>query len=146
MTIKELVDKGAIYIANIEDGFQNYKNGILTMTKEEARSFFQNLIQVYGVDYCYVDFYYFALSKEEQKRLDCIITDEDIIYLKKLRPWHDEKEQIIFPLYPQLLEIIIKFNDTSALFSTLYFIEHGEKKRLTYWGNYNHQYVCFEDR
>ena len=106
MTVKELVDKGAIYITNIEDGFQNYKNGILTMKREEARSFFQNLIQVYGVDYCYVDFYYFVLSKEEQKRLDCVITDEDIIYLKKLRPWNDEKEQIIFPLYPNCLRLL----------------------------------------
>lgn len=144
MNTKELKIKGAIFFERIEEGFSEYKDEIMVFQEEEAKEYFGKLIQEYGWENGYADFYYYKLPEGARERVNAILVAEEIEYIDGLLV--ESAEDIIFPLDDMLLQIIVKLNAEELLFSTIYFLENGKKKRSTWWGNYNKEYYCFTDK
>ena len=149
MTTIQLQEQGAIYFTNILDGFAKYENEILHMDAKQAYDYFLEKRRQYG-DLCsFADFYYFALEKEAQEKVDTLLTEQEKAYLYANQPQNDKTEQSIFTLTDELLAIIVKLNEAEMLFSSIYFTPTDALCAKTYWGNYGHQYVAFwkgEDR
>lgn len=143
MKTKELKEKGAIFFDWIEEGFSEYKDEIIVLEEREAEEHFKKLIQEYGQGNAYADFYYYKVSEEARVKIDRVLNEGELEYVHKLQV--GDSEDIIFSLDERLLQIIVKLNAEEMLFSTIYFLENGEKKRSTWWGNYNKEYYCFMD-
>ena len=157
MTIQELKERGAIYIPNINDGFNRYRYETLRMGAQEAGDFFRKLWKENGNENAFVDFYYFSLSKESKQKVDSVLSEAEREYLhlwekreylqtrqteKEYRNnLREDSEKIIFALEDMLLDIIVKLNAREMLFSTFYFT----KEKSTWWGNYNQEYIVFRD-
>lgn len=149
MTTEELKERGAIYLDKITEGFQSYADVKLIMDEKGAYEHFRSLKKEYGADNAYADFYYFRLDEDSREMVDELLTGDEMAYLQVLKPLEDETgEEIIFPLDDRLLRIIVKLNAQEMLFSTIYFVQPGPegRKRTSWWGNYNHEYICFRDR
>ena len=141
----ELKEKGALYVENIQQGFEDYDYEIRTLGKDEARKIFSEMRLKNGAENSFLDFYYFAVRPEERERIDAVLSREEIQFLqeyRKTRLTGDAKEEIIFPMEDMLLEIAVKLNEKSALFSTMYFT----KDKSTWWGNYEQKYVKFREK
>lgn len=147
MTTLELVEKGGIFFEKINEGFQHYKNVTLPMDEKKAVTHFKNLMKEYGEGRAFVDFYYYRLDEDAKEMVDELLTSAQKEYLQILAP-ADAAEEIIFPLEENLLRIVAKLNAEEMLFSTIYFLDaaNGERKRSTWWGNYEKEYVCFMDK
>lgn len=143
MKTKELKEKGAIFFDWIEEGFSEYKDEIIVLEEREAEEHFKKLIQEYGEENAYADFYYYKLSEEAREKINGILKEDELEYLRGLSV--ESSDDIVFLLDERLLQIIVKLNAKEMLFSTIYFLENGEKKRSTWWGNYNKEYYCFTD-
>lgn len=144
MRTSELKDKGAIFFERIEEGFAEYKDKIIVFSAEEAFEYFCDLMGVYGPENSFVDFYYYKLPEEAQEKIDAVLSEEECAYVRSLKV--EDAEELVFPLDQKLLRIATKLNAEAVLFSTMYFVGNGEKKRSTWWGNYNREYYCFEDK
>lgn len=119
MKKSELVEKGAVYIENIQNGFEDYTYEVISMGKEEAQKLFSNLKEKNGIENSFLDFYYFAIRDEERACIDEILSPEQIQYLREYKETKlagDAKEEIIFPMEDTLLEIAVELNEASALF------------------------------
>ena len=81
MTIQELKERGAIYIPNINDGFNRYRYETLRMGAQEAGDFFRKLWKENGNENAFVDFYYFSLSKESKQKVDSVLSEAEREYL-----------------------------------------------------------------
>ena len=77
MTIQELKERGAIYIPNINDGFNRYRYETLRMGAQEAGDFFRKLWKENGNENAFVDFYYFSLSKESKQKVDSVLSEAE---------------------------------------------------------------------
>ncbi len=145
MTVKDLQKHNAIYISNIQDGFDQYHHQTLTLSEEEAFDFFQKKCRADNYEYIYADFYYYTLDTNSQVKIRELLNADEITYLEKdlqtliNNNCESLSDAIIFPLNDMLLRIICKLNAKEMLFSTIYFT----KNPCTYWGNFNCQYVCF---
>lgn len=149
MTAAELVKKGAIYFEKITEGLSGYADVKLKMDEKKAYAHFKSLKKEYGAENAYTDFYYFRLDEESREMVDELLTDDEITYLQILKPLPGEEEdEIIFPLDDKLLKIVVKLNAQEMLFSTIYFVQPkaGGRARTSWWGNYEHEYICFRDR
>lgn len=149
MTTAELIEKGAIYVEKITEGLSDYTDVKLTMDEKKAFTHFKSLKKEYGAENAYTDFYYFRLDEEARAMVDGLLTDEEIAYLQILQPLSDEVEdEIIFPLDDKMLKIVVKLNAQEMLFSTIYFVQPKAdgRARTSWWGNYDHEYVCFRDK
>lgn len=148
MTAMELKEKGAIYFEKITEGFAHYKDVKLVLDEKKAFAHFKNLLKEYGAENAFADFYYFRLDEDAREMTDELLTAEERAYLQLLQPDPEcAEEEIIFPLEEKLLRIIVKLNAGEMLFSTIYFVaDKGcERPRTTWWGNYEHEYICFRD-
>lgn len=140
ITIQELQSLGAIYLANIQNGFDQYCTETKILNQNEAFAYFSKLCTQYNFENCYVDFYYYTLTDHEREQLHTVLTPQEINFLQKNSPTlQSNADELIFPITNTLLEIVCKLNATSMLFSTIYFT----KAPHTYWGNYNHEYIHF---
>ena len=147
MTIIELLEEKAIYFEKITEGLHLYADVKLVLDEKKALVHFKNLRKEYGAGHAFADFYYFRLDEEAKEMVDEILTVEQKSYLQMIKPDSDSvEEEIIFPLEDPLLEIIVKLNAHEILFSTIYFTSGGGRERTTWWGNYEHEYICFRDR
>ena len=141
MTAKELKDLGGIYLENVEDGLRGYKNEIRKMEAFAAYNTLEGLCLKHGWEISFADFYYHTFDEEVQENIEGALEEEEIEYIKeKCNPRY--RDELIFPLDPTLLRIIVKLNAREILFSTLYFV--GEN-RSTWWGNYSKEYIVFTD-
>lgn len=136
MTIDQLVEKGAIYIKNIEDGFENFSYERINLTQIQAVDYFSTLWKNNGKDKSFVDFYYYRLNEDSKKKAESVLSKEEVKYLQSHTVNWD---CIIFPLDETLLSIVIKLNASGMLFSTFYFLQPV----CTCWGNYDQEYVVF---
>lgn len=146
MTIDDLKARGAIYFDNIKLGFDKYDNEIIRMTAEEAGILFYKMWIEAGKSGAYVDFYYYRLKPSEQEQARNVLTDSEQKYLKNQKyQLENISENIIFPLDETLLTIVLKLNESSILFSTIYFLgmDHGGREASTWWGNYHQEYIVF---
>lgn len=136
LTVEQLKAAGAIYLDHIQEGFEYYTYQVVKWNQIEALDQIRNLWLLNGPEHSFVDFYYYRLKHEATKKVDSLLNEEELQYLKDIScPW----EEIIFPLNEILLNIIVKLNDSEMLFSTLYFT----KEPCTLWGNYHGEYVIF---
>ena len=147
MTVEELKDKGAIFFEKITDGLQEYAEVKLKLEGKKAQAHFKNLKKEYGADHAYADFYYYRLDDDAREMVDELLSEEEQKYLTLIAPV-DVENDLIFPLDDKLLRIILKLNEEEMLFSTIYFLPDGKsgKPRTTWWGNYDHEYICFKDK
>ena len=140
MTIEELKKRNGIYFENIQEGFEQYENAVVTQDATQAYHNFFNMWMERGRKDVYVDFYYFVIPSEAREKIDSILSKEEKNYLAQLK---QEKGQIIFPIEEMLLNIVTKLNEKEMLFSTIYVT--GEIPS-TWWGNYEKQYVVFQNQ
>lgn len=138
MTVEELKEKGAIFIPNIEDGFLYYSHYLMEGSSEEITHKLEELIEENGYEHSYVDFYYGRLREEEQKRVEEVLSKEEIEFLKDITT----ANFIYFPLTRPLFMLTLKLSLLEILFSTYYFC----KTPCTVWGNYNHVFPVFYER
>lgn len=140
MTEDQLKQKGAIYVTDVLTGMSVYSSYVVHMGRVEAKKWFLQLREKNGEKNSFLDFYYFRLKKEEQKRVDSCLTSEECLYLKEMAK--EVQDDIIFQMEEKLLDIAVKLNEMEMLFSTFYYT--GEKS--TWWGNYGKEYVVFWDK
>lgn len=146
MTTEELRQRGAIFFEKITEGFHDYADVKLVLDEKKALAHFKNLKKEYGAENSFTDFYYYRLDEDAREMVNELLTPEEQSYLSLLKP--DDEEEIIFPLDDKLLKIIVKLNAEEMLFSTIYFVagKAGGRARTTWWGNYEHGYICFRDK
>lgn len=137
--INQLKASGAIYLDNIQDGFDHYDYKVVTMNQEEAYESIKRLQIINETDNSYADFYYYRLDDEARKKVDAVLDVEEKEYLKVFSP---KPEEIVFHLDDKLIGILIKLNYLEILFSSFYFT----KEPCTMWGNYKHEYVVFHNK
>lgn len=141
MTVQELKDKGAIYMENVEEGLRTYKNEVRHMEAFEVYNTLEAMCVRQGWENSYADVYFHTLDEEVQENIEASLEEEEAEYLRETCG-RKHPEELIFPLDPQLLRILVKLNAREILFSTFYFV--GED-RSTWWGNFNKEYVVFCD-
>lgn len=146
MTTLELRQRGAIFFEKITEGLHDYADVKFVLDEKKALAHFKNLKKEYGAENSFADFYYYRLDEDAREMVDELLTEEERSYLSLVKP--DSEDEIIFPLDDKLLKIIVKLNAEEMLFSTIYFVEGkaGGRKRTTWWGNYEHAYICFRDK
>lgn len=145
MTKAELEAKGAIFFEQITEGFQDFKDETLLFTKDEALAYFREKVILYGTENSFADFYYFSLDRQAQEMVETKLSASEIQYLEQIRPEGDAREQLIFPLTDELLQMVVKLNADEMLFSTLYFLGANGQGRAMFWGNFGGEYICFTD-
>lgn len=133
--INKLKEAGAIYFDHIQEGFDHYHYEVLKLNQEEAYKTIKNLWDINGPENSYADFYYFKIDDAAKRKVDAVLDEVQIEYLKNI----NDTEDIIFSLDDTLLGILIKLNYLETLFSTFYFT----REPCTLWGNYNQEYVVF---
>ncbi|WP_313128645.1 hypothetical protein [Anaerocolumna sp.] len=137
LTIEQLKEAGAIYLEHIQEGFEYYNYKVVSWNQEETCEHIRKLWLLNGPEHSFADFYYYRLDNEAKKKVNSILNEEEINYIKAISfSW----EEIIFPLDEILINIIIKLNNTEMLFSTFYFT----KEPCTLWGNYHGEYIVFQ--
>lgn len=144
MTVEDFKKKDVIYFEKIQTGLSDYNHVSLKLTEKAAAKHFRELMEKYGTENAYTDFYYFRLDEDAREEVESELTVMDIDYLREIQP-EDVEDEIIFPLTEPLLQIIVKLNASEMLFSTLYF-QGSKEKGLTpssWWGNYEQEYICF---
>jgi len=143
--IKEEEFKGKVKVRfnNINEGFDNYKNGILrggielkkSSVEDQIIKFLQGMFDLNGEENSYVDFYYFRLNEEDKEKLTELLSKEDKITLDKLKGY----DTIYFKLSRDVIPFIARLCTREVLFSTIYFT----KMPCTIWGNYDLKFPCF---
>lgn len=137
-TVNQLKASGAIYLVNIQNGFDNYAYEVINMNLEETYKTIKELWIFNGSNNSYADFYYFTLDDEARNKIDSVLNKKEKFYLERLSKPANISE-IIYPLDEDIIHILVKLNYLEILFSTFYFT----KNPCTMWGNYNHEYVMF---
>ncbi|MBS5786550.1 MAG: hypothetical protein KIC98_01465 [Clostridioides difficile] len=136
LDLQELKDRQCLYIDNINDGFEDYSFYYKEGSEKDLREFLLNKIAENTMENTYVDFYYSKLNAEEKKKVNSILTVEEINYLESIT-W--ENNDLFFKMNSTLFEITFKLSITDMLFSTFYF----SKIPCTVWSNYNRKFVVF---
>ncbi len=132
-----LIEKGAIYFDNIEQGFNNYDVSYVEGTSEDIYNQLLMLRDKNGIQYSYVDFYYGILEDEEKSRIKATLSDD---LLDILLRYKEIEEVVYLPLDNDLLRLTEKLNTEESLFSTYYFL----LEPCTVWGNYDLRYPSFK--
>lgn len=140
MTIQELRAAGAIYIEHVVDGMKQYENHTVRMDQSEVCGKLLELWKTNGFQGVYVDFYYFRIPEEARRKVQAVLSRQELQYIRNMAPADGE---IIFPADEMLLSICTKLNASGMLFSTIYVT--GEQKS-TWWGNYHGEYVVFTEK
>ena len=141
MNITELKQLGAIYIENVTDGLRKYSNQILKLEEKEAYLLLEEKCKDHNWKDVYADFYYHTFERGVQEKIEAHLSESEVNFIRDMCAGKD-KEDLIFPLNEQLLSVIAKLNAEAALFSTIYFVG---SPRSTWWGNYNKEYVVFNE-
>ncbi len=136
LDLHELKDRQCLYIDNINDGFEDYNFYYKEGSEKDLKEFLLNKIAENTMENTYVDFYYSKLNAEEKKKVNSILTVEEINYLESIT-W--ENNDLFFKMNSTLFEITFKLSITDMLFSTFYF----SKIPCTVWSNYNRKFVVF---
>ena len=141
---KNIID---IRFNNINDGLNNFSNGILECTDDSLSfkdkenkflNFFQDAFLL-NSNYLIIDFYLKNLDAEEiLNLLNALDYNNKIILLNELKNLKDDS--IYFTLEDsKLLDFITTLNTQSLFFCTTYF----KRFPFTFWGNYNLKFPVF---
>ena len=69
MTIEQLKKRNGIYFENIQEGFEQYENTVITQDAAQAYHNFFTMWVERGRKDIYVDFYYFVIGKRKKRYL-----------------------------------------------------------------------------
>lgn len=136
ITLQELIDKGIVYIKNIQNGFNNYPNVILEGTEEYVNNVIRELVKVNGTQNAFADFYYGRLDEAARSKVRASLTKEEIKVIDALEL---TERDIFVKLSNELLEILLKLTASEVLFSSFYFTKYP----CVVWGNYGRRYPVF---
>ena len=139
MQIETLKQAGAIYLEQIQDGFDRYEWETIPMNAEEAVEKLDAQMQICGKENAWADFYYFTLPEESKAKIRECLTEEECALLEELEP---KADGIIFRLDERLLKLLTRLNEMEMLFSTFYFTNPAS----TWWGNYGKTYGVFREK
>lgn len=139
MQIETLKQAGAIYLEQIQEGFDQCDWVEFILDAGEAMDKLSAEWEACGKENAWADFYYFTLPDEAKEKIRESLTEEENRYLKELEA---EEDGSIFPLEERLLRLLAKLNETEMLFSTFYFTNPAS----TWWGNYRKNYVVFREK
>lgn len=155
----EFLTKVKIRFNNIENGFENFKNNILsvydvkldakeerTLLNKHRAQYEKKFIDFMNSAYEYnnekgliIDFYINNLDKEAiDKIMQSLTKDETKIFLEIIKKMSGDTIFLKI-LDKEMLEIIVKLNVREIFFSSFYFLD----KELTIWGNYNMEFPVF---
>lgn len=137
ITKEALRQAGCLCISRLSEGLTLYSHRFLEGSEEELWQQLQQRLLANGAECTYFDFYYGALTPEEQKRAHAVLTAEQISYLEALSL---SAEQIYFRYSEKLFEIAFQLSVKSMLFSTFYFAGEPE----TVWSNYERKFIVFK--
>ena len=141
MTTEDLHSCGAIYFANIREGFEKYKHQTVKLNRQAAVNMIMSEIKQGSQGY--IDFYYYKLEDEAREKVDEMLDEDEREYLEELSKQVEDKEtDIVFELTEELLDIVTRLNEMETLFSTIYLVGNT---RSTWCGNYNGEYVIFTE-
>ncbi len=132
---KELANKQAILVHQIEEGFAGFKSLILKGDKAGYREFMSKVLSLNGKAESYADFYYQKLTGEQKEAFRNALTEEELAYFNG-RTW---RESIYFALDEELLNFLLDITMNELLFSTFYFTKYP----CTVWGNYGLKFPLF---
>lgn len=134
--LEQIKKENAVYIENIQDGFNNYLNIILEGSEEEVNNAIRQLFKYNGIDSSYADFYYGRLDQDAKNKVRSALDEKEILLIESL---HLSRNDIFVRLDNELLEILLKLTASEVLFSSFYFTKHP----CTVWGNYDRKYPVF---
>ena len=136
ITLGQLINKGAIYFARIEEGFADYSYQIIEGSEAELKAYLTDLIHENGWENSWVDFYYGRLKEDEKERVSAFLTDEEKQFLESVNLG---KEDLYFALTEELFEVTFRLSVTEMLFSTFYFT----KEPCTVWSSFEKKILRF---
>lgn len=138
ITKKELIEKGGIYLENIQQGFDSskYDTQMLEGTPGELFEVVSAMRDDNGVANAYVDFYYGTLLPEEKASIRSMLSEES---RKILDSMHFRNKVLFLKLTDEILQLTAELNEKELLFCTWYFC----KSKSCVWGNYGRKYPCF---
>lgn len=136
ISLEELKKQNAIYIKNIQEGFNNYPNIMLEGDEEAINAAIRQLFAANGLENSYGDFYYARLDEEAKNKVKASLKEEEIALIESLQLGC---EDIFIRLNPELLEILLKLTAKEVLFSSFYFTKYP----CLVWGNYGRKYPVF---
>lgn len=136
ISLEELKNRNAIYIRNIQDGFDKYPNCMIEGTEEEVSKSIIKLVNANGLENSYADFYYGRLSKEEKENVKSALHESEVRFIESLKL---NENDIFVKINFELLEILLKLTAKEVLFSSFYFTKYT----CLVWGNYGRRYPVF---
>lgn len=134
--LEELKEKNAIYIENIQDGFNEYPNSLLEGTEEYVNNAIRKLFIENGLENSFADFYYGRLDNDGKNKVKAALNEKEILMVESLQL---SAEDIFVRLNSELLEILLKLTANEVLFSSFYFTKYP----CLVWGNYDKKYPVF---
>ncbi len=133
------MNKQAILIHKVEEGFTDYEYLILKGDKAGYKEFMSKALSMNGKSRSYADFYYNNLSEEQKDLFLKALPKEKSEYFKH-KTW---TEGIYYPLDEELLDFLLGITMDELLFSSFYFTKYP----CTVWGNYDLKFpVFFRDK
>ncbi|QHQ59466.1 hypothetical protein Ana3638_00520 [Anaerocolumna sedimenticola] len=135
ITEKELLNKNAVLLKNVEEGFANREYFILKGDRKGFKAFMHKALNRNGEAEVYADFYYPNLSIEQRNGFLKALSKENLDIFKKYN-WPDK---IYIGLNSELLDFLLDITMDELLFCSFYFTRFP----CTVWGNYNLTFPVF---
>lgn len=132
--LQEIIRRQGIYLENINIGFSDYENLILSGNAGNLKEFMHKALSL-NENEAYADFYYSRLTEKEKKDFEDALTVSEKLYFQEFKDRHE----IYYPLNHELLEFLLGITIREVLFSTFYFC----KVPATVWGNYDLKFPMF---
>ncbi len=135
MNEEDLLNKNAILINNVDEGFKNYEYLILEGDKAGYKEFMSEILSLNGEQGVYADFYYEKLSAEQKDSFLKALSKEKLEFFNHSN-WAGG---IYFSLNEEILDFLLDITMDELLFSSFYFTKYP----CTVWGNYGLKFPAF---
>lgn len=135
INIEQFKKYNFLYISDILQGLESYKNICFTGSFKVCKNFTQTLIDDSKLSF--FDFYFCNLKENEKQVFNKINNYDNII--KRFSFNKDELYFNINDINDEIFELILKISYEGLLFSTFYFKEPS----MVLWTNYNKEFILF---
>lgn len=154
MTKRELIERGCLVPDTLAEARNEYSCEVVSGTEKELKDWLNGMVEENGIENTYLDFYYWALTPEEQQRVRQLLTEPERSFVEnfvmeeekceesnkgsnKERSGEGDKKQVYFRYEPELFDLAFRLSVREYLFSSFYF----SKTRITVWGNYERKFI-----
>lgn len=138
MKKEELIKEGCMVPDTLQEAMRLGRQEMVEGDGETLREYIYRLLEENGRDNTYFDFYYGTLSREEQKKAETALSQEETAYLYGLT-LPVKREDVYFRYEESLFSIAVTLSVSEMLFSTFYF----PVLRKTVWSNYQGSFLLF---